>query len=122
MAILNFNSSGAPPGFSSLKSVPQNVAQMAKQVLHELYGKGFGAAKILIIDGVKYCFKLEKHWHPLDYKNGPRGDHQGITVYVESSNLDKPISEQKKSTDPNSEIGKGRLKLLQRIDDILNLD
>ncbi len=130
MNLLRFEPTGAPKGFLPIKGkVSQEVAITAKQVLKQLFNKGFGAAKIINIDGINYCFKLEKHWHPLDYQYGPRGDHQGITVYVEDKkNIPSPQStpdnsEKENPTNSNDSQskGNGRINLLKKLDKLLNL-
>ena len=40
-----------------------------------------GAERAETIDGQRYVFVLEHHYHPPGFVGGPHGWHKGVTVY-----------------------------------------
>jgi hypothetical protein len=40
-----------------------------------------GTARAEAIDGRRYVFVLERHYHPPGFVGGPHGWHKGVTVY-----------------------------------------
>lgn len=40
-----------------------------------------GAGRLLSLDGRRYAFCLEPHYHPPGFSRGPVGWHKGVTVY-----------------------------------------
>lgn len=40
-----------------------------------------GTARTESIDGRRYVFVLERHYHPPGFVGGPHGWHKGVTVY-----------------------------------------
>jgi hypothetical protein len=40
-----------------------------------------GAERSMTIDGNRYLFVLEHHYHPPGFVGGPHGWHKGVTVY-----------------------------------------
>ena len=70
---------GAPQGFMILKKPTPAVVQKAKELLKNNLSDEFQ----FTIDNIKYFARLEPHYHPPGYKNGPNGWHKGVTVYVE---------------------------------------
>ncbi|HVJ20945.1 MAG TPA: hypothetical protein VM686_36295 [Polyangiaceae bacterium] len=40
-----------------------------------------GAGRFLSLNGKRYAFCLERHYHPPGYTRGPQGWHKGVTVY-----------------------------------------
>jgi hypothetical protein len=57
--------------------VTQNIRAMAMAFL-EL---PLGAERVAFVDGRRYVFVLERHYHPEGYVGGPTGWHKGVTVY-----------------------------------------
>lgn len=99
--------SGPPAGYVILKEVTPEISSLAKSLL-----KGdYGTMTPFTIDGKKYIARVEPHYHPPDYKNGPKNWHKGVSVFIKEEKLD---------SDNKSIPSKSRLQLLQRIDNFLN--
>jgi hypothetical protein len=79
IASQNISESGkAPSGYRIMQgTVPESITQAAKQLL----SKPFGFETYIELDGIKYFFRAEVHYHPQGYVGGPNGWHKGITVY-----------------------------------------
>jgi hypothetical protein len=57
--------------------VTQNIRAMAMAFLD----LPLGAERVAWVDGKRYVFVLERHYHPPGYVGGPTGWHKGVTVY-----------------------------------------
>ena len=71
---------GPPIGYKPLKSTIPEVGKVAKSLL----ANNFGTMIPFSIDNVNYMARVEPHYHPPGFKNGPEGWHKGITVYQQS--------------------------------------
>ena len=40
-----------------------------------------GSERYARVDGKRYVFVLEQHYHPPGYVGGPTGYHKGVTMY-----------------------------------------
>jgi hypothetical protein len=60
-----------------LKVVTPEIVRMAKSFLD----LPMGAQRSVRIDGRRYLFVLERHYHPPGFVGGPQGWHKGVTVY-----------------------------------------
>lgn len=60
-----------------LKVVTPEIVRMAKTFLD----LPMGAERSVTIDGRRYVFVLERHYHPPGFVGGPHGWHKGVTVY-----------------------------------------
>ena len=60
-----------------LKVVTPEIVRMAKTFLD----LPMGAERSVTIDGHRYVFVLERHYHPPGFVGGPHGWHKGVTVY-----------------------------------------
>lgn len=40
-----------------------------------------GAGRFVSLNGRRYAFCLERHYHPPGFQRGPEGWHKGVTVY-----------------------------------------
>lgn len=68
---------GAPWERVALKVVTPAIVRSARTYLD----LPMGAERTEIIDGVRYVFVLERHYHPPGFVGGPHGWHKGVTVY-----------------------------------------
>ena len=99
---------GPPSGFKVLKSPTSKVSAKAKSLLSNKMGDEF----TFDIDGVKYFARLEPHYHPPGYKNGPNGWHKGCSVYVENI---KQIEEKKpEKSEEQKEFDKKTIKVPEK--------
>ena len=60
-----------------LKVVTPEIVRVAKTFLD----LPMGAERSVTIDGRRYVFVLERHYHPPGFVGGPHGWHKGVTVY-----------------------------------------
>ncbi len=61
----------------TLKVVTPEIVRVAKTFLD----LPMGAERSMSIDGRRYVFVLERHYHPPGFVGGPHGWHKGVTVY-----------------------------------------
>ena len=61
----------------ALKVVTPAIVQAARTYLD----LPMGAERTETIDGRRYVFVLEHHYHPPGFVGGPHGWHKGVTVY-----------------------------------------
>jgi hypothetical protein len=61
----------------SLKVVTPEIVRVAKTFLD----LPMGAERSVNIDGHRYVFVLERHYHPPGFVGGPHGWHKGVTAY-----------------------------------------
>jgi hypothetical protein len=61
----------------ALKVVTPAIVQAARTYLD----LPMGAERAETIDGQRYVFVLEHHYHPPGFVGGPHGWHKGVTVY-----------------------------------------
>ena len=57
------------------------VRAAAKAALNELYPKGLGAEKSLVIEGKAYVARIERHYHEPGGPLKPWGNHLGISMF-----------------------------------------
>lgn len=113
--------SGAPAGYTTLKNPTAAVAAKAKELLKNNMGDEF-RFEIL---GVSYFARVEPHYHPPGYKNGPNGWHKGVTVYVSKEEKLIPKSLDQQTKTPNTEAlpvlkqEKPKYNLLSELDKIV---
>jgi hypothetical protein len=60
-----------------VKTVTTGIVRVAKTFLD----LPMGAERSVSIDGRRYVFVLERHYHPPGFVGGPHGFHKGVTVY-----------------------------------------
>jgi hypothetical protein len=60
-----------------LRQVTADIVSLAEGFL-EL---PLAAERYLMLDGKRYVFVVEHHYHPPGYPAGPAGWHKGVTVY-----------------------------------------
>jgi hypothetical protein len=60
-----------------LKVVTTGIVRVAKTFLD----LPMGAERSVSLDGRRYLFVLERHYHPPGFVGGPHGFHKGVTVY-----------------------------------------
>ena len=65
-------------------AIPANVIDFAKTLVN----LPMGAQHIERIDGQRYVFVLERHYHPPGFVGAPSGWHKGVTAYE----LKTPVS------------------------------
>jgi hypothetical protein len=70
-------SRSAPGQRVSVKLVTPELARLARTFLD----LPMGAEREMAIDGRRYVFVLEHHYHPPGFVGGPNGWHKGVTVY-----------------------------------------
>jgi hypothetical protein len=61
----------------TLKVVTPEIVRTARTFLD----LPMGAERSATIDGRRYIFVLEHHYHPPGFVGGPHGWHKGVTVY-----------------------------------------
>jgi hypothetical protein len=61
----------------AVKWVTPEIVRMAKTFLD----LPMGAERPVDIEGKRYVFVLERHYHPPGFVGGPTGYHKGVTVY-----------------------------------------
>ena len=61
----------------TLKVVSPEIVRVAKTFLD----LPMGAERTVSIDGRRYVFVLERHYHPPGFVGAPNGWHKGVTVY-----------------------------------------
>ena len=61
----------------TLKVVTPEIVRVAKTFLD----LPMGAERTVTIDGRRYVFVLERHYHPPGFVGAPNGWHKGVTVY-----------------------------------------
>lgn len=61
----------------AVKLVTPEIVRMARTFLD----LPMGAERSADIDGKRYVFVLERHYHPPGFVGGPTGYHKGVTVY-----------------------------------------
>lgn len=61
----------------TLKVVTPAIVRVARTFLD----LPMGAERTATIDGQRYVFVLEHHYHPPGFVGGPTGWHKGVTVY-----------------------------------------
>lgn len=67
-----------PDGYHAIKGhIPTEVVVKARSLLSGDYG----TMTPFEVDGRKFMARVEPHYHPEGYKNGPTGWHKGVTVY-----------------------------------------
>jgi hypothetical protein len=65
-------------------AIPAPVIDMARTLVN----LPMGAQHVETIDGQKYVFVLERHYHPPGFVGAPSGWHKGVTAYE----LKMPVS------------------------------
>ncbi len=60
-----------------LKVVTPEIVRLAKTFLD----LPMGSERSVSVDGRRYVFVLERHYHPPGFVGGPHGWHKGVTVY-----------------------------------------
>ena len=65
-------------------AIPPTVIDFAKTLVN----LPMGAQQVELIDGQRYVFVLEKHYHPAGFVGAPSGWHKGVTAYE----LKTPVS------------------------------
>jgi hypothetical protein len=60
-----------------LKVVTTGIVRVAKTFLD----LPMGTERSVSLDGRRYLFVLERHYHPPGFIGGPHGFHKGVTVY-----------------------------------------
>ncbi|MGA7119663.1 MAG: hypothetical protein WBY94_06165 [Polyangiaceae bacterium] len=60
-----------------LKVVTPEIVRLAKSFLD----LPMGSERSMSVDGRRYVFVLERHYHPPGFVGGPHGWHKGVTVY-----------------------------------------
>jgi hypothetical protein len=73
----NEESDDSPGERVALKVVTPAIVQAARTYLD----LPMGAERTETIDGQRYVFVLEHHYHPPGFVGGPHGWHKGVTVY-----------------------------------------
>jgi hypothetical protein len=58
-------------------AIPADVIAYAKTLVN----LPMGAEQIAEIDGQRYVFVLERHYHPPGFVGAPNGWHKGVTAY-----------------------------------------
>lgn len=58
-------------------AIPVNVIEFAKTLVN----MPMGAEQVQEIDGQRYVFVLERHYHPPGFVGAPSGWHKGVTAY-----------------------------------------
>lgn len=87
-------------GFVRLQGrVPSAVVARAKSLL----SKNMGESIVEEIDGKRYMFKLEPHYHPPGFKGGPIGWHKGVSVFIYKSQSPKEVIKETESINPIKE-------------------
>jgi hypothetical protein len=61
----------------SVKLVTPELVRLARTFLD----LPMGAERPMTVDGRRYVFVLEHHYHPPGFVGGPNGWHKGVTVY-----------------------------------------
>jgi hypothetical protein len=61
----------------SVKLVTPELVRLARSFLD----LPMGAERPVSVDGRRYVFVLEHHYHPPGFVGGPNGWHKGVTVY-----------------------------------------
>lgn len=120
-AALKKYKTGAPSGFTVLKSPSREVTLKAKELLKNNMGDEFQFESA----GTQYFARVEPHYHPPGYKSGPNGWHKGVTVYVSKADkqMPKPLEEQ--IITPNTEAlpvlkqQKPKYNLISELDKII---
>ncbi len=62
----------------ALKVVTPSIVQAARSFLD----LPMGAARYLTLEGRRYVFVLERHYHPPGFVGAPNGWHKGVTAYA----------------------------------------
>ncbi len=62
----------------ALKIITPSIVQAARTFLD----LPMGAARYLRIEGRRYVFVLERHYHPPGFVGAPNGWHKGVTAYA----------------------------------------
>jgi hypothetical protein len=78
-ATVSDNSDEAPSAGQrvSVKLVTPELVRLARSFLD----LPMGAERPVNVDGRRYLFVLEHHYHPPGFVGGPNGWHKGVTVY-----------------------------------------
>jgi hypothetical protein len=58
-------------------AIPADVIAFAKTLVN----LPMGAEQVEMIDGQRYVFVLERHYHPPGFVGAPNGWHKGVTAY-----------------------------------------
>jgi hypothetical protein len=58
-------------------AIPADVIAFAKTLVN----LPMGAEQVEVIDGQRYVFVLERHYHPPGFVGAPNGWHKGVTAY-----------------------------------------
>jgi hypothetical protein len=58
-------------------AIPAEVIAFAKTLVN----LPMGAEQVAMIDGQRYVFVLERHFHPQGFVGAPNGWHKGVTAY-----------------------------------------
>jgi hypothetical protein len=61
-----------------LKLVTPAIVRAAE----ELLDLPLGTEEYMTVDGKRYVFVLERHYHPQGFVGAPNGWHKGVTVYA----------------------------------------
>ena len=71
-----------PSGDNGGKRVPVKLVTPAiVRVARTFLDLPMGAERQVDVDGQRYVFVLERHYHPPGFVGGPTGFHKGVTVY-----------------------------------------
>jgi hypothetical protein len=70
-----------PTHETEVRVKPKLVTPAIVQAAEELLDLPMGAEQYQTIDGKRYVFVLELHYHPPGFVGAPNGWHKGVTVY-----------------------------------------
>jgi hypothetical protein len=66
---------------SGERVLPKLVTPELVRVAQTFLDLPLGAERFAAVDGRRYVFVLEQHYHPPGYVGAPSGYHKGVTVY-----------------------------------------
>jgi hypothetical protein len=66
---------------SGERVLPKLVTPELVRIAQTFLDLPLGAERFATVDGQRYVFVLEMHYHPPGYVGAPSGRHKGVTVY-----------------------------------------
>jgi hypothetical protein len=72
-----WHETGPTPGRMKVKLVSPAMVQMAEKFVK----LPLGSERYATVDGKRYVFVLERHYHPPGFQGAPNGWHKGVTMY-----------------------------------------
>lgn len=79
---LSFDTLQAHIGDTAGKRVKVKLVNPAMvRVAQKYVNLPMGSERYATVDGKRYVFVLEQHYHPLDFVGAPTGWHKGVTMY-----------------------------------------